>query len=324
MKHGRQGPATYCSLQSTFTTNAQGQTVQGQIARMQPIYQVLQIPGQSNPTFNILEAYVPVSQNDSVQTLAGFVFGNCNYGKGYGHLTVFETPTSTSIDGPALIDARILQNPTVSKEITLLNQGGSSVISATYWSFRLTVRSFISALSTCRAEMHLPVLTEVIAVYGGQGSSPVYMDPTLAQAVADVFGTAPPTSPTKGSTGTQTGGSESVSAKVQGLIAEANSLFQKSQSDLKNEDLGAYENDVKQLGISLAELKTDTTKPKSKAPTSSTPSTTTTTPSSSSSTSTTSPTTSTSSSSTTSTSTATSNAVEKPSPSTTSTTVGSA
>ena len=93
------------------------------------------------------------------------------------------------------------------------------------------------------------MLTEVIAVYGGQGSSPVYMDPTLAQAVADVFGTAPPTSPTKGSTGTQTGGSESVSAKVQGLIAEANSLFQKSQSDLKNEDLGAYENDVKQLGI---------------------------------------------------------------------------
>ena len=49
-------------------------------------------PGQSQPSFNIMEAYVPVSQNDSVQTLAGFIFGNCNYGPDYGHLTVFETP----------------------------------------------------------------------------------------------------------------------------------------------------------------------------------------------------------------------------------------
>ncbi len=34
------------ALQSTITTNAQGQQVQGQITRMSPIYQVLQIPGR--------------------------------------------------------------------------------------------------------------------------------------------------------------------------------------------------------------------------------------------------------------------------------------
>jgi hypothetical protein len=140
------------------------------------------------------------------------------------------------------------------------------------------------------------------------------MAPTLAQAVADVFGTAPPTSPTKSTPGGQTG-SESVSARVAGLIADANSLYLKSETALKNEELGAYEADIKQLGTVLQELKAATAGSKSKAPTSTSPTTTTTTPPSSSSTT---------SSSTTSTSTATSNAVEKPSPSSTSTTVGSA
>jgi uncharacterized membrane protein (UPF0182 family) len=314
------------ALQSTFTTNAQGQTVQGQIARMSPIYQVMQIPGQSLPSFNILEAYVPVSQNDSVQTLAGFVFGDCNYGANYGKLTVFETPTSTSIDGPALIDARILQNPTVSQKITLLNQGGSNVVLGNLLVVPVDGSILYFRPLYVQGRNALPVLTEVIAVYGGQQSSDVYMAPTLTQAVDDVFGTAPPTPPSKGTTGPQTG-SESVSAEVEQLITEANSLYQKSEADLKAEDLGAYEADVKQLGTVLQKLKTLTTKSKSKskAPNSST-STTTTTPSSSSSTSTTSPTTSTSStlsSSTTSTTSATTNAVEKPSPSTT-TTLGSA
>jgi uncharacterized membrane protein (UPF0182 family) len=311
------------ALQSTFTTNSQGQTVQGQIARMSPIYQVLEIPGQTSPTFNILEAYVPVSQNDSVQTLAGFVFGNCTYGNSYGKLTVFETPTSTSIDGPALIDARILQNVTVSKQITLLNSGGSSVVLGNLLVVPVDGSILYFRPLYVQGRNALPALSEVIAVYGGQGNSPVYMAPTLAQAVADVFGTAPPTSPTKSTPGGQTG-SESVSARVAGLIADANSLYLKSETALKNEELGAYEADIKQLGTVLQELKAATAGSKSKAPTSTSPTTTTTTPPSSSSTSTTSPTTSTTSSSTTSTSTATSNAVEKPSPSSTSTTVGSA
>lgn len=310
------------ALQSTFTTNAQGQTVQGQIARMSPIYQVLQIPGQSTPTFNILEAYVPVSQNDSVQTLAGFVFGNCNYGPDYGKLTVFETPTSTSIDGPALIDARILQNTTVSKQITLLNQGGSSVVLGNLLVVPVDGSILYFRPLYVQGRNALPVLTDVIAVYGGQGSSPVYMEPTLAEAVAQVFGTPVSTPPPKGTGGGKTG-TQPVTTQVQDLIAQANSLYKKALTDLSHEDLGAYEADVKQLGKVVQELQQLTSKSKSKPTTSpTTPSSTTTT--TSPTTSTTTSTTSTSSSSTTSTSAATSNAGRKSSPATTTTTVASA
>ena len=50
------------ALQTTLTTNAQGQEVStGQLVRMAPIYQELKVPGQNNQSFNLLDAFVPIS-----------------------------------------------------------------------------------------------------------------------------------------------------------------------------------------------------------------------------------------------------------------------
>jgi len=248
------------ALQSTITTNAQGQEVVGPVVRMSPIYQVLKVPGESSPTFNIMEAYVPVSQNDSVQTLAGFVFANCNYGSNYGHLTVFETPAGESVDGPALIDSRILANPTVSKEISLLNQGGSSVVLGNMLVVPVgdspngTILYFRPLYVQGRGSF--PLLTEVIAVKGGQGSSNVYMAPTLSQALSEMFGTqvslpsqknvSPPSSKTP---------SSSVPSEFDSLIAQESALSAQIQTDLRNGNLGQYETDVDKLIKVVSELK---------------------------------------------------------------------
>jgi uncharacterized protein len=266
------------ALQSTYTTNSQGQTVQGQIQRMSPIYQVLEIPGQNSPTFNIMEAYVPVSQNDSVQTLAGFVFGNCNYGPNYGKLTVFETPAGESFDGPALIDARILQNTTVSKAITLLNQGGSSVVLGNLLIVPVDGSILYFRPLYLEGRNALPVLTDVIAVYGGQGNSPVYMEPTLTEALSQVFGTPVtlPSQPPSPAPTTTTPSSGSVSAKIKSLAAKEYTLSKKIATDLSQGNLGAYEADVKQLSIVVQQLESLVSK--STSSTSTSPTTTTTSP----------------------------------------------
>ena len=50
------------ALATTQTVNAQGQVVStGQLVRMSPIYQVLRIPGEASQSFNLLDAFVPVS-----------------------------------------------------------------------------------------------------------------------------------------------------------------------------------------------------------------------------------------------------------------------
>ena len=62
------------ALANTTTTNAQGQTVYAdQLVRMAPIYQVLQVPGQTAQTYNLLDAFVPVSTQNQIQTLSGFM-----------------------------------------------------------------------------------------------------------------------------------------------------------------------------------------------------------------------------------------------------------
>lgn len=285
------------ALQNTVTTNAQGQSVVGQVVRMAPIYQVLQIPGQPAPSFNIMEAYVPVSQNDSVQTLAGFVFGNCNYGSDYGKLTVFQTPAGVSIDGPALVDVCILANTTVSKEITLLNSGGSSVVLG-----NLLVVPVHGAILYFRplyvqGRGSYPVLQEIIGVYGGQGGSQVFMEPTLSQTLDAIFGTtSSPTTPTKPSP--PSSGTQPVSSQERTLISEAYALSLKIQTDLNDRNLGQYQLDVNKLNQVIAQLNQLTKKSKKGS------STTTTTTSPGATTTTTSPTT-TSTTSTTSTSTTT-------------------
>ncbi len=310
------------ALQNTVTTNAQGQSVVGQVVRMSPIYQVLQIPGQPDPTFNIMEAYVPVSQNDSVQTLAGFVFGDCDYGNGYGKLTVFQTPAGVSIDGPALIDARILANTAVSQKITLLNSGGSSVVLGNLLVVPVDGAILYFRPLYVQGRGSYPVLQEVIGVYGGQGSSQVYMEPTLGATLDDIFGTSSstPSTPSKGSSPPK---GKPVTGEEQLLIAQENQLRQKIQTDLHEGNLGQYQKDVDTLLTVIAKLnqlanppkKSTSTTPTTTSPT---PTTTTTSPT----TSTTAPTTSTSTTTATTSDGTTSNSSGAVSPSSTSTSYG--
>ncbi len=80
------------ALATTLTTNAQGQQVStGQLVRMAPIYQELRVPGQAQQSFNLLDAFVPVSGQSQIQTLSGFMIAGSDPGH-YGQLQMFVTP----------------------------------------------------------------------------------------------------------------------------------------------------------------------------------------------------------------------------------------
>ena len=60
-RHHRAGVPSQ-ALATTLTTNAQGQQVStGQLVRMAPIYQELRVPDQAQQSFNLLDAFVPIS-----------------------------------------------------------------------------------------------------------------------------------------------------------------------------------------------------------------------------------------------------------------------
>ncbi|KJF15998.1 UPF0182 family membrane protein [Acidithrix ferrooxidans] len=235
---------------------------QGTVAKFAPEYQLLKLPGQTKPTFNLLEPFVPVSQSGVQQNLSGFLVAGSDPSN-YGQLTDFVTPRGQQIDGPALINARISATPAISQQISLLDQHGSQV------SFGTTLMVpvgqsllYIRPLYVASVQNSLPEIKQVIVVYGTQAA----MEPTLAGALKDVFGTVLPgvqganqlAAAASGTTTTVPGGTSQISpitgSNASSLIAQANQLYSQAQADLKAGNLGGYQSAVNEIGTILSQL----------------------------------------------------------------------
>lgn len=244
---------------STYTTTPQGQLVStGQTQRMSPLYQVTQIPGESSPTFNIMDAYVPVSGDNQIQTLAGFMVGGSDPGQ-YGKLTVFVTPPGKEVDGPSLVEGRIEENSNLSQKISLLNQGGSTVLFGNVLMVPVGQSMlYFRPLYVQASRNAVPELTYVIVEFSGTNGTDnsVAFASTLSGALSQLFsgfnlsnGSSSSSPPITGSSG----GAAS-SAKVRSLAAQANQEFQQAQTDLKAGNFSAYGNDIAQLQTTLQQL----------------------------------------------------------------------
>ncbi len=248
-----------------YTVNGQGVPVStGQTQRMTPLYEVVQLPGQKTPSFTLLDAMVPYSSSNAVQNLAGFMTATSGYGaygSAYGGLTEY-VATNQSTDGPALVEGRIQENSAVSKAISLLNQGGSSVQLGNVLMVPVgNSVMYFRPLYVQASRNSVPELQDVIAVYDGSGggsNAVVAMAPTLQGAIADVFsGTSvTPQQPGGTSSGPSPSPTPSVPAdqQVQSLIQQAVTAEQNAQADLKAGNFAQYGKDEQQLQQVLQQL----------------------------------------------------------------------
>ena len=197
----------------------------------------MQVPGQAKQSFTLLDAFVPVSSTSSIQTLSGFMIAG-NDPDHYGKLQMFVTPRNNPVSGPSIVAARIDGNPKVSSEVSLLNQNGSSALLGNVLMIPVANSLlYIQPLYVESSRNAIPLLQEVIAVYGNQ----VAIDTTLSGALSQVF-TAPVTI-TPGNVGS-TG---SLSPQVRSLLDQAQTAYQQSQADLRAGNLGAYQADINSL-----------------------------------------------------------------------------
>jgi len=252
------------ALATTLTTNAQGQEVStGQLVRMAPIYQEMEVPGQSQQSFTLLDAFVPVSSTSSIQTLSGFMIAG-NDPSQYGKLQMFVTPRNNPVAGPAIVASRIDANTAVSTKISLLNQQGSTALLGNVLMIPISNSLlYIQPLYVASSRNAIPNLQQVIAVY----QNTVAIDTTLSGALSQVFGN--PVTVTPGNS-SSTG---SLSPQVKSLLSQAQTAYQQSQTDLHDGNLGAYQTDISNLESYLNEVQSLTG-----GPTTSTTTTTTTTP----------------------------------------------
>ncbi len=259
---------------TTPSTNINGQVIRPKENRIDPYYLLMRLPGDAKESFVLLRSFVPTSEDDSKKKLTAFMVAKSDPDD-YGKLITYEMPSDLQIDGPALVNSAIQANTTISAQISLLNQNGSTVVFGALLLIPIDNSIlYVRPLYVSSNSTPVPALKDVIVVWNGQAA----MKPTLKEALQVLFpgvkaetmeaggGTTTPTPPTGPNSSTTTssttpGSTPSTgepSANAAQLVADAAALLQKAQDDLKTScatvcDLNAYQQAVRDASAKLAQ-----------------------------------------------------------------------
>ncbi len=156
----------------------------GTPVRLQPYYILMRLPGTNVMEYLLMTPFTPQGRDNMIAWMAA----KCDFPE-YGHILVYQLPKEKLTLGPLQIEAMIDQTPLISEQLSLWDQRGSRVIRGNLViipidnSFLYVEPVYLTAEGT-----DIPQLKRVIVISGDK----VAMEPTLEQAVAAVFGQAPP------------------------------------------------------------------------------------------------------------------------------------
>ncbi len=157
---------------ATVTTVAGDTTavVSSNAKRIDPYYQLMQLPGETDTSFLLLRPFVPFSDNDSRQQLKAFMVAKSDPGS-YGKLETFVMPGDNPPEGPGLVAGRIQADPQVSAAQTLLCQQGSKCL---YGNLLLIPVEqsliYVRPLYVIAQGNELPLLKKIVVEFQGQVS----------------------------------------------------------------------------------------------------------------------------------------------------------
>ena len=223
------------TLAQTTVTNEAGVVVSNTFTPMSPLYQVGALPNSTEQQLLESLAFVPAGNSATVQGLSAFIVATSNQNN-YGQLHLYVTPSGQTVTGPVQADAEIQQNSTVSSNITLLDQHGSSVLLGNNLMVPLDSSVlYIRPLYVTSTSNPMPQLRYVIAVFNQQ----VAISTSLSGALSQVLSTN-----VSGSVTTPTSPSTKSGQSVSYYLAQATSDYAAAQKALAAGNLGLYQQDI--------------------------------------------------------------------------------
>jgi uncharacterized membrane protein (UPF0182 family) len=154
-----------------------------QIIAMQPYYVIMRLPRETTAEYILMLPMVPQGRDNMISWLAA----RCD-GADYGHLFEYSFSKDRLFYGPYQIQARINQNPEISRQLSLWNQMGSKVVFGNLLVIPIQDSLLYVEPLYIRAENgQLPELQRVIASY----SDRVVMGETLESTLQALFIAAP-------------------------------------------------------------------------------------------------------------------------------------
>lgn len=215
--------------------------VSGGGSLMEPYYVIMRIPGEEAAEFVLIQPMVPVGRPNMIAWVAARMDPGV-----YGQRITFKFPNDTSTDGPALVEARIDQDSTISAQFSLWDRSGSSVIRGNLLVLPIGEDAllYVEPIFLQASGAPFPEFVRVIMVSQDKVAFAEDINGALEQLLGEAV-TPPPD------------GSGGLPEDVAGLVLEAQRLFAQAQAALAAGDLGTYQarlDDLQPILERLAEL----------------------------------------------------------------------
>tara|TARA_B100000287_G_scaffold172052_1_gene162237 strand:- start:3513 stop:6329 length:2817 start_codon:yes stop_codon:yes gene_type:complete len=192
---------------------------------MLPYYLLMALPGEQDLSYLIFQPFNPENRPN----MQSFLVADADP-ENYGELIDFRLPKGEFVDGPSQVATRINQDPDISQIFTLLDQQGSSVIKGNLFVVPINQSVLYYQPIYLQGEQNpLPEFKFVVVVFQDR----ILMAETLAEALEGIFGDI--------NIGTSIEEEEGQDSSPIDLLNKANAAFKQAQEELKDGNLGKYQ-----------------------------------------------------------------------------------
>jgi uncharacterized protein len=203
-----------------------------QPARMRPYYLLVRLPGESREHFVLVMPFTPNNKQNMVAYMAARADPD-----DYGKLTLFNLPRSRTVFGPTQVNAQILADPNVAKELTLFNQQGSTVTLGNLLTVPIgNSLLYVQPIFIQASQGAIPELRRVAAFLNNRLGYTANLDGSIAQVLGETPQTPGPGPPT------------ATRSRLAQILAQQAEAFRQAQEALDRKDLGAYQRAIDRLG----------------------------------------------------------------------------
>jgi uncharacterized membrane protein (UPF0182 family) len=211
---------------------------------VQPYYVLFRLPGESTPEFLLIMPFTPLGKDNMVSWMAAR-----SDGSHYGEYVSYVLPKDKTIFGPQQVANRINENTTISADFTLFHQAGSEVQQGNLLVVPIgnSFLYFEPIYLRAKQASSLPELKRIILA---TQDSVVYTT-TLDQAIQQLVGNAPPTTPNQPPVTTLT---PAQLAQLQSLVAQANQHYKLAYTALARQDFATFGKEMQTVGQLLDQI----------------------------------------------------------------------
>jgi uncharacterized protein len=162
---------------------------------------------------------------------------------GYGRITLFSLPRARTVFGPTQIHAQILAGPDVSKELTLFNQQGSTVIFGNLLTVPIQDSLlYVQPIFVQASQGAIPELRRVPVFFNNQLGYTANLTDSIDQVLDRTTEGPPPGSPNSPTP------PQGPSTALERILQQQAEEYRRAQQALDRHDLGAYQQAIERLG----------------------------------------------------------------------------